>query len=439
MKIKILLILFALGVLVTVVGVAIHAKMVGSTSFSIAQNSFVEPGTLTRDFSVFDAIRYNGYQFTTWFNVYPLVVRISYLVVVSSILVWLFTVVKILVNQWFDRRRQRIFSHLYEQYYDTLNEILYSGRRMSKEEIVKRMALPKDYAISSQRELDFWFRIYIVDHVKRVREVNRSNEMILLRVLHMREYLEHTLLEGTTSQRISVMQAVRYLSIPMNGGLVARLVNTKNYLLRREARLFYMINTYDEPFEMIDNDETFTLWDRMEIHLMMSQTNAMGKPLPPFYAQIQQTKDIPNKAFLIQELGYFGAPEDIELLLQYLDSTDDRIFRAAVKSFAHREYEPAVEPIKANYRRSSPHTRRLILRSLLKIHAGDDIEDFYAWCYDVSPDFKTKRAILRCLWEYSLRGKRKVVLLRRAASPKEQVLFLHIQNEILRSTETIKL
>lgn len=439
MKIKILLILFALVVLVTVVGVAIHAKMVGSTSFSIAQNSFVEPGTLTRDFSVFDAIRYNGYQFTTWFNVYPLVVRISYLVVVSSILVWLFTVVKILVNQWFDRRRQRIFSHLYEQYYDTLNEILYSGRRMSKEEIVKRMALPKDYAISSQRELDFWFRIYIVDHVKRVREVNRSNEMILLRVLHMREYLEHTLLEGTTSQRISVMQAVRYLSIPMNGGLVARLVNTKNYLLRREARLFYMINTYDEPFEMIDNDETFTLWDRMEIHLMMSQTNAMGKPLPPFYAQIQQTKDIPNKAFLIQELGYFGAPEDIELLLQYLDSTDDRIFRAVVKSFAHREYEPAVEPIKANYRRSSPHTRRLILRSLLKIHAGDDIEDFYAWCYDVSPDFKTKRAILRCLWEYSLRGKRKVVLLRRAASPKEQVLFLHIQNEILRSTEAIKL
>ena len=439
MKIKILLILFALVVLVTVVGVAIHAKMVGSTSFSIAQNSFVEPGTLTRDFSVFDAIRYNGYQFTTWFNVYPLVVRISYLVVVSSILVWLFTVVKILVNQWFDRRRQRIFSHLYEQYYDTLNEILYSRRRMSKEEIVKRMALPKDYAISSQRELDFWFRIYIVDHVKRVREVNRSNEMILLRVLHMREYLEHTLLEGTTSQRISVMQAVRYLSIPMNGGLVARLVNTKNYLLRREARLFYMINTYDEPFEMIDNDETFTLWDRMEIHLMMSQTNAMGKPLPPFYAQIQQTKDIPNKAFLIQELGYFGTPEDIELLLQYLDSTEDRIFRAAVKSFAHREYAPAVEPIKANYRRSSPHTRRLILRSLLKIHAGDDIEDFYAWCYDVSPDFKTKRAILRCLWEYSLRGKRKVVLLRRAASPKEQVLFLHIQNEILRSTETIKL
>ena len=140
MKIKILLILFALVVLVTVVGVAIHAKMVGSTSFSIAQNSFVEPGTLTRDFSVFDAIRYNGYQFTTWFNVYPLVVRISYLVVVSSILVWLFTVVKILVNQWFDRRRQRIFSHLYEQYYETLNEILYSGRRMSKEEIVKRSA-----------------------------------------------------------------------------------------------------------------------------------------------------------------------------------------------------------------------------------------------------------------------------------------------------------
>lgn len=428
-----------MAILLTMIGVNVHFHLSENSSFSVAQNSYVEPGTLSRDFSVIDAVRYNGYQFTSWYNEFPLVVRISYMIVVSSILVWIFTIIKIFVDQWFDYRKERIFNALYKKYHGVQQEILYEQRNMTIREIREKMGLPETYATSTQQEIDFWLKLYVKDYVYRTRRINRFNEAMMLRVLHIREYMEHVLLDGSTKNRINVMETARYLNIQMNGGLVARLINDKNEDLKREARLFYMFNTYDEPFEIINREVTFTLWDQMEIHLMTMKAMEQGKPVPSFFSQIENNHNPVNKAFLIQEAGYFGLEENIRYLMKYLNSTDERIFRAAVKCFTERAYEPAVENIKANYRRWTPHTRRLILRSLLKIHEGNNMEDFFVWAYSVSPDFKTKRVVLRCLWEYSLKGKKAVVTLRRQAPTKELILFHHIQNDILRATEIIKL
>lgn len=428
-----------MAILLTMIGVNVHFHLSENNSFSVAQNSYVEPGSLSRDFSVIDAVRYNGYQFTSWYNEFPLVVRISYMIVVSSILVWIFTIIKIFVDQWFDYRKEKIFNSLYKKYHDVQQEILYEPRNMTIREIREKMGLPETYATSTQQEIDFWLKLYVKDYVYRTRRINRFNEAMMLRVLHIREYMEHVLLDGSTKNRINVMATARYLNIRMNVGLVARLINDKNEDLKREARLFYMFNTYDEPFEIINREVTFTLWDQMEIHLMTMKAIEQGKPVPSFFSQIENNHNSVNKAFLIQEAGYFGMEENIRYLMKYLNSTDERIFRAAVKCFTERAYEPAVENIKANYRRWTPHTRRLILRSLLKIHGGNNMEEFFVWAYSVSSDFKTKRVVLRCLWEYSLKGKKAVVTLRRQAPTKELILFHHIQNDILRATEIIKL
>src|SRR3712207_9224481 len=135
MKIRVLLILFAMAILLTMIGVNVHFHLSENNSFSVAQNSYVEPGSLSRDFSVIDAVRYNGYQFTSWYNEFPLVVRISYMIVVSSILVWIFTIIKIFVDQWFDYRKEKIFNSLYKKYHGDRKSVLYEQRNMTIREI----------------------------------------------------------------------------------------------------------------------------------------------------------------------------------------------------------------------------------------------------------------------------------------------------------------
>src|SRR3712207_4274954 len=109
----------------------------------------------------------------------------------------------------FDYRKEKIFNSLYKKYHGVQQEILYEQRNMTIREIREKMGLPETYATSTQQEIDFWLKLYVKDYVYRTRRINRFNEAMMLRVLHIREYMEHVLLDGSTKNRINVMETAR--------------------------------------------------------------------------------------------------------------------------------------------------------------------------------------------------------------------------------------
>src|SRR3712207_9588441 len=96
------------------------------------------------------------------------------MIVVSSILVWIFTIIKIFVDQWFDYRKEKIFNSLYKKYHGVQQEILYEQRNMTIREIREKMGLPETYATSTQQEIDFWLKLYVKDYRSEERRVGKE-------------------------------------------------------------------------------------------------------------------------------------------------------------------------------------------------------------------------------------------------------------------------
>jgi hypothetical protein len=400
----------------------------GEPVFSSNSGSYVVPGTMTREFSFFDYISFLEFRADEYFDDYALVVRISFMIVLLSTIVLLGIVGRISYEGYVYRQQARRLNHFVKKYYNNFVSLLDTCDNYSKAQIREKLELKDDYSIHNMFQVNAWYELYTNEYCKLDKYSNRVNLHNLLDITGFKEYCELVLISGSLKDKIKVLQISQMLMLPISISYVSRLINHKDSVLRKEARIFYMLNCKEDPYAMNLTDE-MTHWDKMQMHMLSRICVLEKKQLPSFLSFVERSDNPVNKAFFVEEVGFWSSKDDVKLLIPLVKSSNEKIARAAIKSMARNQVAESVETMQKVYISKSDHERRLILRTLFLIHSGH-LESFYKNVYECSASFKTRRVALLCLFGYSTEGQNLFHALLQQASSEEKVLFEQVMNTI---------
>lgn len=405
-----------------------------SDPHAVDSAGYVMPGTLSRDFDGFDLWQYYIYFFENKFAGYPWVVKVSYGLVLYSILIWAIVAGNLIYFIYKQFRHATMYQRLYEKYHDKLRDIMLSKEDLSLLAVNNRMNLKgRNYTSELYR---IWFKLFRALHVEFGSQISINNRTNVAQILGMIDYATRTLADGKVKEKIRILQSIRQLLLPVPDSLMSKLVNDRNLRLRKLARLYYCLVNKEDPYVILDNgylNEQFVTWDAMELHQMTSLCFSLKKPAPYYLPIIDNIESPVVKSLFISEAGFWGTDDEMAGLMKFFDSSESEYKKAAYRSMGTHKYIPAEESMMTHYVSESGDIRRTILTSIAQIHSGK-ADDFLKKAYLLAIAENTRRGALYCLWRYSDKSREYFYELKSQASEGEQILFYHVENEMINST-----
>lgn len=412
-------------ILVLIYIVAGRLNIGGESIFSSNDESYIIPGTLTRDFSFLDYSRYLAYQADSFFSEWPIIVCLSLLIALSSTLALLCIVIRIIFRARKMARWNKRAENILKNFVPKCLDILSSKTNYTVEQIRAMLNLPRYAYVKSILDAEIIHKAYTENIFIPNKRYNRHNFLNIIEVFKLVPYFEQLLKQGKVEEQIFALRTMVVMELPINESYVSRLVNHKNIALKRIARIYFRLVDREDPYAGGEWLE-MSLWDKILLHQTTAASlRTMGRTAP-FETLLVHSKYISNAAFYIEEIGYWRPEETVEKLIPYIGSDEDRIVRAAVKVMARRRIKKAVPKILETYSHQSDHTCRLMLRALCIIHDGDQ-EDFFISAFRHTGSFRTKRVAVFSLYTYSEKGKQKFEELKRENTADDyQKIFSHV-------------
>lgn len=335
------------------------------------------------------------------------------------------------IYRW--KKSERMFSTLKDKYYKILNEIADTDRILSLSELSERIALETIVETTEAYRMQ-WIELFILLRADtEPKEPAVTNIRHTMELLGLNEFMENRLIYGADKEKLRVIQAARLLGMQLPDSVMASIVNNRDVRLHKAARFYYMLINRDDPYLYFENEkmnDTFTVWDRLELHQLFKDCHDAGKRLPSFIPLIRQLSNPEIATFFIRETAYWGSDIEVGYLVEYFDAPHQSFRKAAFEGMGLRRYVAAEEPMKACFFNQSEPMRRIILESLLAIGSGKSV-DFMREVFYASASRFTKRTALRCLWRYNDEGRACVREMKARATADERLLFEQIDNDIL--------
>ena len=173
-----------------------------------------------------------------------------------------------------------------------------------------------------------------------------------IKAFNLREFMEERLVKGKDSEKLKVIQAVRFLHINIADSYITRLINHRNKDLQKAARLYYIISNDEDPFrymERKDGDNNFPVWDMMETHQIFYDCRKADKSLPSFIPAMKQINNDSAVEFFIKETAYWGTDKEMDYLKEYLDSEKEPVVRSVLESITLRKTKGEESKLKDIY------------------------------------------------------------------------------------------
>lgn len=432
MKINKQRIFFVVIVLILIYLVLRQMNIFGeSLLFSSNENSYILPGTLSRDFSIIDIIQFYNYRIDQIFFDYPWVVKVSIFIVVSSVMTMIVVLFYILRQFMLLRRSERGAQEFEERYADALTQIYQTPRHLAPREIRKILGVSREYKVTTSIEGRKWFQLYqkvLYPLLDSEVTSNYDNIRVAMDEFGLSALAEQVLLKGTPVSQAEALQIARLTRLAVSEGSLSRLINNKNKNLRRSARWLYILVNMNNPYHFLATDSDLTTWDKMELHSLLTLQLRENRVLPSFTALVRHSEQCDYTSFLVREWGLLQQNESGSEFLELLHSNNEQLRLAVVDAVALRRDESAVPALKEVYGVSGRITRRKILMALCEIHTGSD-ENFLGNAFQTADSFYIKLAALTSLFHYSERGRQMFEEFYVNAEEDEKVLFKHVLSE----------
>lgn len=393
---------------------------------------YVMPGTLSRDYNGWDAIRFNVYLVRHHYVDQPPIVHVAYNFTLFGIIGSIILITALSITLAVRKKGERFLDELNAQYRKKLEGILMGDEEFSSGRILDILH-PSDRHV----QLDVfpsWLKLLkeMHDEAKRGGAKNglhHANLQNLAYSIGLKDYIEDALLNAVPGKQYAVIEYLRLLGMEVPTSTVSRLLTHKSERLRKAARQYYMTLDTEDAYSVLNNRNFFTRfsdWDAISLHNTVNINVKKGKDLLPFRTCIDNAVDESLKQHLIEEAGYWVDDDNMEHLMPYLH--DDRPeFRAAIyQGIAHRRYVAAEPGLVKNYENESVDMRILIINTLIACNSGNQ-DDFFLKSYNETTSRKLKRELLRAMFVYSQKSHDLFTQLRNEAAPQDIVLFDHVQ------------
>lgn len=392
------------------------------------EGSFIPPGQITRTFTFIDSIQYYRYSFTVFIRDYSWVVRIAFLILASCTLLVLSLAIRLSYFIYKKRKYTKENEKYIKKYAGVFSEMIHSHTTYSVDDMQDIMKDLRKSPFTRFEQVDEWVEFWIREVSRKGEYYNETNWNVLCEVVGFLSFSKRILLQGSTRERIRLLRSLEIMRSPLNEGYVVRLVNHKNPVLRKEARLFYIAVSNTDQYNVLDGQSMmYNIWNFIELHEIFKFNHAEGKKLPSFLALLDNTLAGSSRGFVLKEAAFWLRGYEMRKLLQDMEHQDSQVRDAVYRSIGINKYQEAEPNLIRAYERETELERRMILAVVYSLHTGRQTA-FFKMAYRDTASFRTKLVALCCLRAYSRESQGEFKLMRDSASERERVLFGQVES-----------
>ena len=277
---------------------------------------------------------YGAYYLTYGFNMfrgYPLEVQVAVVVTELSAVLIAIMLIALVVLQWKNRVRKRLFQRIKDRYGKGMSYLL-SGealRRMSREDIAEVFDIEsKDIGkplLKNRREKMVFLAIFYMKFVKlRNDQTNKDNIRNALYLFAIPEYLEHEASLGSTEQKVFAVNVVRTLKLPLSPWVINKLLNSKYLRVQRVAMYANIALSSDSDLDYFETDffdNHCCIKDEIELAYTLQRRRKAGLKLPNLARWANMQKSEQAQCLFVRLMRRFDQHEYCEQLRPLFSQT----------------------------------------------------------------------------------------------------------------------
>ncbi|MCI0921250.1 HEAT repeat domain-containing protein [Sphingobacterium rhinopitheci] len=279
----------------------------------------------------FDYYLYYLSYFGSVFSGYPLIIRLTVIMVAILAIVTLIGFISLILAAYKVNRRDKRIKVTTDFFEDKLFFIMKSKTNYELSEIKELL----QYEVSRTKS---WRGDILTDIVLNVKNtldkegsLNKINYKTCLEALRIMGFWEKRIKRSRLSRRREAMLVVGQIDNGVDIGTLHRSTFHKDKHLRKTARELYTGNDNYDPFKFMEDnfDESFTQLDKLRLHSTLIKRDKEVK-LPNLLRWINNTKNIDYITFILREVAFFKQHEAIPTLLLMLDKQENVLIRAQI-------------------------------------------------------------------------------------------------------------
>lgn len=358
------------------------------------------------------------------YNGYPLIIRITVVIVTILVFITIFGIVRLLLIGYKINKRDRRREKTKKQFEGKLTFIMRKEVNYDIEEI-------KNLLEDDGKKMKKWKSEMLTDIVLSVRddlnkkgELNQINYRNCLESLRLIGFWEKRMRTAGLSKRKEALQTMGALDVGVNTGALSKSVFHKNNHLRKAARIVYTDQDTYNPFRFMEEnfDESFTQLDKIRLHAILVKRSQEGK-LPNLLRWVNNSKNSSYIAFIIREIGFFKQYEAAPSLLSMLDKQENRDIRIQIiLTLGELGYYEGVTDLIQRYALESTPVRGAISKTMGKIQ-GEETLEFLVDAYQNTDDDNFKLSIVRAINNHGKNGEARLNMLREKARKEERMII----------------
>jgi HEAT repeat protein len=202
-----------------------------------------------------------------------------------------------------------------------------------------------------------------------------------------------------------------------------RFINSRNELLRMEARIALVKLNDNDPLFFLSKEKTMlSAWDMANLHAMLAK---LPEDRVPVFSNWLNSTNKSVVLFCISMIGAFRQTDSIPVLLRLLDQPDESIKQAAIRSLREMNSTHAEEKLIAMYPLETTEVQNEILKSLEALSSERSIVLYDQILRQPLPDLNHALHSVKALLALGERGKNILEKLNEVKNDRLQLIIQH--------------
>lgn len=382
----------------------------------------------------YDYYLYNLTYFVSLYSGYPLIVRMTVIMVLVLLLISIVGFLQLLFVGYKINKRDRRIKDTRQHFEDRLVFVMNNDTNYAIEEVKELL----QYDVKNTKN---WKADVLTDIVLSVKnllnkegKLNTINYKNCLEALRIMGFWEKRIKKSGLNNRRKALEVVGEIDNGVNIGTITKSTFHKNKYLRKTARdLYTSFDNYD-PFKFMEEnfDESFTNLDKLRLHSTLIKRDKEVK-LPNLLRWVNNSKNPNYIIFLLKEVAFFRQYEAISTLMIMLDKYENNEVRAQiVYTLGELGATECVSDLVSRFSLESRLVRDAIIVAMGKIRTDISL-DFLIKMYEFTEESNMKMLIARSIKNHGTEGVNALRSFQRNVKDKvtEELLLEHVISEVL--------
>lgn len=314
---------------------------------------------------------------------FPVHIRILMVVILLFCLVITVLFAVILGSRIFKTNRTGTERYIQKKYQPVLTQLLFEDDNRLISDTFFTLFDKKDLNDKHRRKVLLEELIHL--HENFTGETARRLELIYRKLEFHNDSLEK--LKSLRWYKVAKgLRELALMNISEATGTILPFIKNKNEILRMEARISLVKLSEKDPLFFLEKEtEALSAWDMANLHAMLAK---LDETKIPDFSQWLNSGNKSVVLFSISMIGAFRQHETTDILIKLLDSKDDLIKSAVIKTLREMNASKAEEKLIAMYAGETEEIQIAILKSLETIASDRSVPLYESILSQPDPDLQ---------------------------------------------------